>query len=213
MEGYDACRKIAILSSLAFGEHVDFEEIYTEGITGITAADIQYVKKMGKTIKLLAYSRKVDESFYAMVAPEIVGANDPLYSVNGVFNAIFIHGNVLGDAMFYGSGAGKLPTASAVVADIVDEAKHLHRNIMSFWSSSKLQLTDISNSRKQFFVRVQGDPAADLEKVRGIFGEVEPIVLPELPGEFGFVTEEMSEADYAKKEELCGNVKNRIRIR
>lgn len=213
VEGYDACRKIAILSSLAFGEHVDFEEIYTEGITGITAADIQYVKKMGKTIKLLAYSRKVDESFYAMVAPEIVGANDPLYSVNGVFNAIFIHGNVLGDAMFYGSGAGKLPTASAVVADIVDEAKHLHRNIMSFWSSSKLQLTDISNSRKQFFVRVQGDPAADLEKVRGIFGEVEPIVLPELPGEFGFVTEEMSEADYAKKEELCGNVNNRIRIR
>ena len=180
VEGYDACRKIAILSSLAFGEHVDFEDIYTEGITGITATDIQYVKKMGKTIKLLAYSRKVDESFYAMVAPEIVGVNDPLYSVNGVFNAIFVHGNVLGDAMFYGSGAGKLPTASAVVADIVDEAKHLHRNIMSFWSSSKLQLTDISNSEKQFFVRVKGDPKADLERVQEIFGKAELVVLPEM---------------------------------
>lgn len=213
VEGYDACRKIAILSSLAFGEHVDFEEIYTEGITGITAADIQYVKKMGKTIKLLAYSRKVDESFYAMVAPEIVGVNDPLYSVNGVFNAIFVHGNVLGDAMFYGSGAGKLPTASAVVADIVDEAKHLHRNIMSFWSSSKLQLTDISNSEKQFFVRVKGNPEEDLEKVEKIFGKAEPIVLPELKGEFGFITEVMSEAAYEEKAKQYGEVINRIRVR
>lgn len=213
VEGYDACRKIAILSSLAFGEHVDFEEIYTEGITGITAADIQYVKKMGKTIKLLAYSRKVDESFYAMVAPEIVGVNDPLYSVNGVFNAIFVHGNVLGDAMFYGSGAGKLPTASAVVADIVDEAKHLHRNIMSFWSSSKLQLTDISNSEKQFFVRVKGNPEADLEKVEKIFGKAEAIVLPELKGEFGFITEVMSEAAYEEKAKQYGEVINRIRVR
>lgn len=107
VEGYDACRKIAILSSLAFGRQVSFEDIYTEGITGITAADIKYVKAMGKTVKLLAYSRKVDGNIYAMVAPEIVGVDDPLYSVNGVFNAIFVHGNVLGDAMFYGSGAGK----------------------------------------------------------------------------------------------------------
>lgn len=213
VEGYDACRKIAILSSLAFGEHVDFEDIYTEGITGITATDIQYVKKMGKTIKLLAYSRKVDESFYAMVAPEIVGVNDPLYSVNGVFNAIFVHGNVLGDAMFYGSGAGKLPTASAVVADIVDEAKHLHRNIMSFWSSSKLQLTDISNSEKQFFVRVKGDPKADLERVQEIFGNAELVVLPEMTEEFGFVTEVMTEAAYEEKAKQYGEVINRIRVR
>lgn len=213
VEGYDACRKIAILSSLAFGEHVDFEDIYTEGITGITATDIQYVKKMGKTVKLLAYSRKVDESFYAMVAPEIVGVNDPLYSVNGVFNAIFVHGNVLGDAMFYGSGAGKLPTASAVVADIVDEAKHLSRNIMSFWSSTKLQLTDISNSKKQFFVRVKGNPETDLEKVQEVFGNVEPVVLPELEGEFGFITEVMSEAVYGEKAKQYGDVINRIRVR
>lgn len=213
VEGYDACRKIAILSSLAFGQQVDFEDVYTEGITGITATDIQYVKKMGKTVKLLAYSRKIDGSFYAMVAPEIVSVNDPLYSVSGVFNAIFVHGNVLGDAMFYGSGAGKLPTASAVVADIVDEARHLNRTITSFWSSSKLELTDISNSRKQFFVRVKGAPEADLARVQEVFGAVEPLVLPGLADEFGFTTEVMSEAEYAEKAKQYGNVINRIRVR
>lgn len=213
VEGYDACRKIAILSSLAFGQQVDFEDIYTEGITGITAEDIRYVKTLGKTIRLLAYSRKVGESFYAMVAPEIVGVDDPLYSVNGVFNAIFVHGNVLGDAMFYGSGAGKLPTASAVVADVVDEARHLNRSIMSFWSSSRLKLTDISNSSKKFFVRVKGNPETDLSKVHEIFGTVQPIVLPGLEGEFGFTTEVMTEAAYEEKAKQYGNVISRIRMR
>lgn len=213
VEGYDACRKIAILSSLAFGQQVDFEDIYTEGITGITAEDIRYVKTLGKTIRLLAYSRKVGESFYAMVAPEIVGIDDPLYSVNGVFNAIFVHGNVLGDAMFYGSGAGKLPTASAVVADVVDEARHLNRSIMSFWSSSRLKLTDISNSSKKFFVRVKGNPETDLSKVHEIFGTVQPIVLPGLEGEFGFTTEVMTEAAYEEKAKQYGNVISRIRMR
>ena len=116
VEGYDACRKIAILSSLAFGCHVDFEDIYTEGITRITATDIKYAQAIGTSIKLLATSRKIGDGFYAMVSPVMIDSNNPLFSVQGVFNAIFIHGNVLGDAMFYGSGAGKLPTASAVVA-------------------------------------------------------------------------------------------------
>ena len=140
MEGYDACRNIAILSSLAFGNNVDYEDIYTEGITKITAQDILYANEMHMAIKLLASSRKVGDKFYAMVAPFLVDDNHPLYSVNGVFNAIFVHGNVLGDAMFYGSGAGKLPTASAVVADVVDAGKHLNRTIMAFWSSKKLEL-------------------------------------------------------------------------
>ncbi len=213
VEGYDACRKIAILSSLAFGQQVDFEDIYTEGISGITSTDIQYVKAMGKTIKLLAYSRKIGEHFYAMVAPAIVSPSDPLFSVNGVFNAIFVHGNVLGDAMFYGSGAGKLPTASAVVSDVVDEAKHLHRSIMSFWSSNKLQLTDISNSTRKFFVRVKGTPEENLSKIHEIFGTVQPIVLPELKDEFGFVTESMSEAEYEEKSKRYGEIISRIRVR
>ena len=213
VEGYDACRKIAILSSLAFGRQVDYEDIYTEGISKITATDIKYAKAMGQMIKLLAVSRKVDGSFYAMVSPVLVGPSDPLYSVNGVFNAIFVHGNVLGDAMFYGSGAGKLPTASAVVADVVDEARHLNRSIMAFWSSKKLELTDISNSSRKFFVRVKGTPEENLAKVQEVFGNVQPVVVADVDGEFGFVTEVMTEAEYKAKAESFGEVLGMIRVR
>ena len=213
VEGYDACRKIAILSSLAFGRQVDYEDIYTEGISKITATDIKYAKAMGQMIKLLAVSRKVDGSFYAMVSPVLVGPSDPLYSVNGVFNAIFVHGNVLGDAMFYGSGAGKLPTASAVVADVVDEARHLNRSIMAFWSSKKLELTDISNSSRKFFVRVKGTPETELAKVQEVFGNVQPVVVADVDGEFGFVTEVMTEAEYKAKAESFGEVLGMIRVR
>ena len=206
VEGYDACRKIAILSSLISGQQVDFEDIYCEGITKITVEDMKYAKAMGQMIKLLAVSRKVDGSFYAMVSPVLVGPSDPLYSVNGVFNAIFVHGNVLGDAMFYGSGAGKLPTASAVVADVVDEARHLNRSIMAFWSSKKLELTDISNSSRKFFVRVKGTPETELAKVQEVFGNVQPVVVADVDGEFGFVTEEMTEAEYKAKAENFGEV-------
>ncbi|EET59508.1 homoserine dehydrogenase [Marvinbryantia formatexigens DSM 14469] len=213
VEGYDACRKIAILSSLAFGRQVDFEDIYTEGITNITAADFKYAREMGKAIKLLGFSKKAGESFYAMVAPVLVDPTDPLYSVNGVFNAIFVHGNVLGDAMFYGRGAGKLPTASAVVSDVIDEAKHLHRSIMAFWSSHKLELTDISNSQRSFFVRAAGSLEEERARVEEIFGSVHFIRIPELEGEFGFTTGIMTEAEYAVRAERLGSVISRIRIR
>ena len=104
MEGYDACRKIAILSSLAYERYFDFEDIYTEGITKITPEDMEYAAKLGRTIKLLGTSRRLaDGTCYAMVAPFMLGQNSPLYSVNDVFNAVFIHGNMLGDAMFYGA--------------------------------------------------------------------------------------------------------------
>lgn len=195
VEGYDACRKIAILTSLVSGRQVDFEDIYTEGITKITAEDIKYVKKMGRAVKLLAMSKKEDGKFFAMVAPFLIGEMHPLYSVNGVFNAIFAKGNVLGDVMFYGSGAGKLPTASAVVADVVDAAKHLHRSIMTFWSTKKLELTDISNAKRRFFVRAQGDGQTDAIRMAEIFGPIE-LVNADLEGEFGFITGAMTEAEY-----------------
>lgn len=213
VEGYDACRKIAILSSIAFGKQVNFEDVYTEGITKISAADIKYAKAMECCIKLLASSKRVGDDVYAMVSPVLVEKEDPLFSVNGVFNAIFVHGNMLGDAMFYGSGAGKLPTASAVVGDIVDEAKNGSRDVMASWSSEKLNLTDIKNSTKQFFVRVLGEAEKELDGVKSIFGEVKPVILEELPGEFGFVTEEMTEAEFEKKAEQFGKVLSRIRIR
>ena len=158
VEGYDACRKIAILSSLISGQQVDFEDIYCEGITEITVEDMKYAKAMGTTIKLLASSRRyAGNRLHAIVAPCMLYPDHPLYNVNDVFNAIFVHGNVLGDAMFYGSGAGKLPTASAVVADVVDEAKHLNRNIMTMWKEEKLQLEDKADSKRRFFVRIKGD--------------------------------------------------------
>lgn len=213
VEGYDACRKIAILSSLAFGCHVDFEDIYTEGITKITATDIKYAQAIGTSIKLLATSRKIGDGFYAMVSPVMIDSNNPLFSVQGVFNAIFIHGNVLGDAMFYGSGAGKLPTASAVVADVVDCAKHLHRNIMMNWSSKKLELMDISQVTNRFFVRVAGSMAGELAGIEAVFGKVEPISIPSVTEEFAFITEEMTEAEYKEKAEKVTGIISMIRAR
>ena len=213
VEGYDACRKIAILSSLAFGCHVDFEDIYTEGITRITATDIKYAQAIGTSIKLLATSRKIGDGFYAMVSPVMIDSNNPLFSVQGVFNAIFIHGNVLGDAMFYGSGAGKLPTASAVVADVVDCAKHLHRNIMMNWSSKKLELMDISQVTNRFFVRVAGSMAGELAGIEAVFGKVEPISIPSVTEEFAFNTEEMTEAEYKEKAEMVTGIISMIRAR
>jgi homoserine dehydrogenase len=213
VEGWDACRKIAILSSLAFGNHVDYEEIYTEGITKITAADIKYAQAWGASIKLLATSHKVKNRFYAMVSPVMINSNNPLYSVNDVFNAIFVHGNVLGDAMFYGSGAGKLPTASAVVADVVDAAKHLDTNVMVGWSSKKLELMDIKNVESRFFVRMQGGYTENLQKVKEVFGTIDSKVLAEVGGEFGFITEKMTEAEYLEKAAKFDNILGMIRVR
>lgn len=208
IEGYDACRKIAILTSLVCGQQVDFEDIHTEGITKITATDIRYAKAMGRAIKLLASSRKVGDGYVAMVAPFLLPSSHPLYSVNDVFNAIFVHGNVLGDAMFYGSGAGKLPTASAVVADIVDIAKHQDVNIAVEWSSKKLELVDCGNMENRYFVRT----TADQKDVRRVFGEAEYVSAEGVSGECGFITARMSEAGYQKKAAELGNVIQMIRV-
>lgn len=213
VEGYDACRKIAILSSLAFGRHVDYKEIYTEGISDISATDIKYAKTMGASIKLLATSKKTKGGFYAMVAPTIVTPKSPLYSVNGVFNAIFVHGNVLGDAMFYGSGAGKLPTASAVVADIVDMARHTHCNVIVNWTSKTLALMDVGQVQNRFLVRIKGNKADRLAEVEKVFGEVEVVEVSDIKDEFAFITKKMSEADYAKKASEVDGIIKRIRIR
>ena len=197
VEGYDACRKIAILSSLISGQQVDFEDIYCEGITKITVEDMTYARKMGGTIKLLASSKRyAGNRLHAIVAPCIIFPDHPLYNVNGVFNSIFVHGNVLGDAMFYGSGAGKLPTASAVVADVVDAAKHLNRNIMTMWKQDKLHLENKADSRRRFFVRMKGDAEEMKSALKESFGEIEMFRIPELKEEFGFVTPVMTEGDY-----------------
>ena len=212
VEGHDTCRKIAILTSLVSGQRVDFEDIYTEGITKVTAEDIKYADKLGCVIKLLAMSKKeADGKYYAMVAPFLIDAANPLYSVNGVFNAIFVEGNMLGDSMFYGSGAGKLPTASAVAADVVDACKNLNENLGFYWSDEKLVLGDTRDDKRRFLVRVKGDAQADKAAMEALFGPVE-VVDADLAGEFGFVTVSLSEAEYAERAAKSDKILNRIRV-
>ena len=212
IEGFDACRKIAILSSLAFGMQVDFEDIYTEGITGITDTDIKYAKEMGASIKLLGTSRKENDHVYAMVAPMLIRPTHPLFSVNDVFNGIFVRGNVIGDVMFYGSGAGKLPTASAVVADVVDAAKHIGTNIMTLWSSKKLKLQDMKNAQHRFFVRIAGNTDEIKEKVALVFGQVEEVKAPGVNNEYAFITMRMREEIYQEKALGIDKIVSMIRV-
>lgn len=212
VEGYDACRKIAILSSLAYSEYFDYKDIYTEGITKITPEDMEYAAKLGRTIKLLGTSRRnADGTCYAMVAPFLIGRDSPLYSVNDVFNAVFVHGNMLGDAMFYGSGAGKLPTASAVVGDIVDAAKHLHTNIFTNWNSTPAKLRPLDQVSGRFFVRVKKEAA---EEAKEVFENAEMICLDQLPEECAFITTDMTQGGFcAKAEKLGDKVLAKIRVK
>ena len=199
VEGYDACRKIAILTSLVAGEQVDYEDIHTEGITKITEVDFQYAKAMKASIKLLGMSKKVDGTFYSMVAPFMIGQQHPLIGVNGVFNGIFVHGNVLDDVMFYGRGAGKLPTASAVVSDVVDAVKHMHTNIMTIWEERKSNLGKFEDCENKFFVRMK-DKGLDDDQMLGIknaFGDVLYVKAPGVKDELAFVTNKMREKDFA----------------
>ena len=212
VEGYDACRKIAILSSLAYSEYFDYKDIYTEGITKITPEDMEYAAKLGRTIKLLGTSRRnADGTCYAMVAPFLIGRDSPLYSVNDVFNAVFVHGNMLGDAMFYGSGAGKLPTASAVVGDIVDAAKHLHTNIFTNWNSTPAKLRPLDQVSGRFFVRVKKEA---VEEAKEVFENAEMICLDQLPEECAFITTDMTQGGFcAKAEKLGDKVLAKIRVK
>ena len=206
--GYDAGRKIAILTSLAYGKNVDFADLYVEGITQITRMDFAYAKKLGTTIKLFAKSQCIDGKYYAMVAPFMVTADNPLYAVQNVFNAILVHGNMVGDTMYYGQGAGKLATASAVVADVIDCAKHLGKHVQVIWEEDKLEISPMDDFTRRFFVRVKG---TDRAQITENFGEVEFIdsVAEE---ETGFITSEMTEKAYEECAKKAGNVINRIRF-
>ncbi len=211
VEGYDACRKIAILASLALGKHVTFEQIPTEGIPKITAEDMAYAEKMGYVIKLLATCKKQDGAVFARVSPMLISKDHPLAMVNDVFNAIFVNGNVIGDVMFYGRGAGKLPTASAVVADIVDAAKHRGTNIVSFWSDQKIELKDHNDVKARYFVRVKNN-ADVINKVKENFKDAQ--VVEAVQGEYAFITELCTEGIFAEKMEILQeeNVLSKIRI-
>ena len=185
---------------------VTFDDVATEGITKITSKDIKYAKAMHRAIKLLASSRKVGDSYTCLVAPYMIDDTHPLSGVNGVFNGVFLRGNVLGDAMFYGSGAGKLPTASAVVADVVDMTKHQNTNIYIDWKPEKLTLVSYDDSVNSFFVRTDS-PKSEVEAVFGHVDYIEDVV----DGEYAFTTGDMTEKDFADKASKV-NVINRIRL-
>lgn len=211
VEGYDACRKIAILSSLMSGKTVDYRDIYTEGIAKLTAEDFLYAKKMRRTVKLLAMSELTEDGYLAMVAPVLVGPENPLCSVDGVFNAILIEGNMLGNSMYYGSGAGKLPTASAVVADVVEAARFMGTHLPIDWSEEKSVLADRLSSKRHFFVRLDRNQVPE-RKAAEIFGIGKVVCPKELPDEYGYITPVMSEGEFAEKfEELDGAIA-RIRM-
>ncbi len=207
VEGYDACRKIAILSSLMCGKNVRYQDIYTEGITKITADDFKYAKVMDCTIKLLGLAKEENGGLYAMVSPFLISKNHPLSMVNDVFNAVCVHGNMLGDSMYYGRGAGKLPTASAVVSDVVDCARHIGKIITCFWDAEDVKLTNVDEVEHAFFVRVA---KAKEQAAKETFGDVKEITAG-VDGEFAFVTGRMSEKEFNEKAEKVGVI-SRIRF-
>ena len=208
VEGYDACRKIAILTSLAYGQQVDYEDIYTEGITKITAEDFKYAKALGAAIKIFGTSRKEGNKLYAMVAPQMIQADNPLYAVNDVFNAICVTGNMLGDVMFYGKGAGKEATASAVVSDVVDAVKHMNVNVMTIWEDEKQEVTPMDEMKNRFFVRIG---ASEKAKAEDLFEEVTPVD-GGIADEFGFLTGTMTEKEFNETISQFDTFITRIRV-
>ena len=182
VEGHDSCRKIAILAALANGQFVDFEDIRCEGITRITAADTAFAKAIGRKIKLLGTSFKQGGKVYAEVAPALIAPGHPLYAVDDVMNAIMVKGNMLGDAMFYGAGAGSLPTASAVVSDMIFEARHLDENMGLMMKPEKMKLGDILDTQACYYIRVPKEYEVSFEAAQELFLEEYPDVKAYITG-------------------------------
>lgn len=191
IEGLDTCRKIAILSSLAYGKAIDSSKVETEGITNITAADVAYAEKAGYSIKLIGYSSREGKNVYAAVFPAFVSKQNPLSSINDVFNGIVVKGDDLGDVMFYGRGAGKLPTANAVVSDIIDAVKHKHTHIIIQWNEyDEERQSSGENHKFSYYVRLRGEIPTD---VCGC--EKFTLDSAEFEGEFAIITPEMTGAE------------------
>ena len=182
VEGHDSCRKIAILTALANEQFVDFEDIRCEGITGITAADTAFAKATGRKIKLLGTCFKQNGKVYAEVAPVMIAPGHPLYAVDDVMNAIMVKGDMLGNVMFYGAGAGSLPTASAVVSDIIVEAKHLNENVSMTMDPEKMQLGNIFETQSCYYIRVPENYEVSFETEQEIFLEEYPEVKAYITG-------------------------------
>lgn len=209
VDGFDSARKIAILSSLIYGKNVNFEDLPVHGIREITDIDVAYAKFMNRKIKLLAITYQIDGEIYSEVAPHMIDKTNMLFNVDGVENGITLKGNLLGDTLFYGAGAGKLPTASAVVSDIVDEIKHLHTNIPIIWEAESVKLANRDKHKSKFFVRC--DKA--FPDLKFVFNIEQLISLPEYPDEYAVVTEEMTFDDFYSKIEGNEYIKAVIQVK
>jgi len=195
------------LSSLAWSEYVNYKDIETEGITKITLDDVKYAEKFGYVIKLIGYAEKKDKLF-ARVSPMLVSKKYPLSGVCGVFNAIVVKGNYLGTSMFYGRGAGKFPTASAVVADVIDSVRHLgaKKQYLEWNPAADDYMLACHDSSNKYFVR----STAAKEQIESLFGNV---VFADgvKSGETGFITEFMTEKEFLEKARII-NADSFIRV-
>lgn len=195
VDGHDACRKICILASLAYGKHVYPESVHTEGITKVTLDDVAYAAAWGGVIKLIGSVKKLEENgkLDIFVAPMFVQNSSQLAGVNDVFNGIMVRGDATGDVVFYGKGAGKLPTASAVVADVIDCVKHINARKYLFWADGDASnILPYENSTTALYIRAAAEnPDNAMENVKNIFGDVKRLFVNNAPkGEFAFVTGE-----------------------
>ena len=212
IEGYDTCRKIAILTAVATGKEVNYEEIPTQGITKITSMDSSYAAHMGAAIKLFGTSVNKDGKIYLEVAPVLVDAKDPLYAVTDVFNGILVVGNMLGASMFYGSGAGKLPTASAVVGDMISAVRFGDEPEKIGWSSEKLEVHPAAELSRKYFARFEGSERAKKEAVAAAFGDVKFVTL-EGTDEFAVLTGEMTGGEFDSAAAKVGGLRQKIAAR
>ena len=215
VEGHDACRKICILASLAFGKHVYPDNIHTEGITNISLEDVEYANNWGGVIKLIGDVKHMENNMLDIfVAPMLISSESQLSGIDDVFNGILVRGDATGDVVFYGKGAGKLPTASAVVADIVDCIKHMSTGKYLFWEDCDgSNVMPYEESVSAMYVRAIGD----IKTAEKVFGEISRLTRKKAPDdEIAFTTAEMSVREFKSKlselEESGVRVINTIRI-
>ena len=209
VEGEDACRKICILASLAFGSHVYPDTVHTEGITHLTLPDVEYAGSWDCVIKLIGRAKKLpDGKILAAVYPALLKSHSQLANIDDVFNGILIRGNATGDVVFYGRGAGKLPTASAVVADMIDISKAgCTSKSLTWWDSDGKNVGDYKEEPLQFMVRASLLDDRAQATVRDVMGEVTWLSRPSQPeDEVAFVTGRMSEYQLREKLEVLGNL-------
>ena len=210
VEGHDTARKIAILASLLSGKRVKYGSFYVEGISRITTKDFLHARANGYAIRLLGLLRQEEDlSMTLMTAPFLVKQGHPLHGVDDVFNGVVVHGNMVDDVMFYGRGAGKLPTGSAVVADVIHAANSIGRTIPMGWTTEQLMPRDHALHQCRFLVRAAKEKE---QEVREVFGSHVALVCDreELPEDFAFFTDVMTEAAF---EECAGKAEILSRVR